>query len=98
MQETLFNYPNLSVRAASVFDLVFSHPETTSIDSSIDSPNWGTIKGVKLGRNSAHNPNTVFKLPILESGEIIECSQVVICTGTFLSGEIHIGNSRVHFL
>lgn len=27
----------------------------------------------------------------LESGEVIKCSQVVICTGTFLSGEIHIG-------
>ncbi|KAK7047759.1 Mitochondrial Translation Optimization [Paramarasmius palmivorus] len=27
----------------------------------------------------------------LESGETFSCSQVVICTGTFLSGEIHIG-------
>ncbi|KAF9267087.1 glucose-inhibited division protein A subfamily [Marasmius fiardii PR-910] len=27
----------------------------------------------------------------LDSGEIFSCSQVVICTGTFLSGEIHIG-------
>ncbi|KAL0571936.1 Mitochondrial Translation Optimization [Marasmius crinis-equi] len=27
----------------------------------------------------------------LESGEVFNCSQVVICTGTFLSGEIHIG-------
>ncbi|KAI0329454.1 glucose-inhibited division protein A subfamily [Cubamyces sp. BRFM 1775] len=30
----------------------------------------------------------------LESGEIITCSQVIICTGTFLSGEIHIGMKR----
>ncbi|KAJ7235073.1 glucose inhibited division protein A-domain-containing protein [Mycena haematopus] len=30
----------------------------------------------------------------LESGEIIGCSQVVLCTGTFLSGEIHIGLNR----
>ncbi|KAH9943613.1 mitochondrial translation optimization protein [Amylocystis lapponica] len=30
----------------------------------------------------------------LESGEIINCSKVVICTGTFLSGEIHIGMKR----
>ncbi|KAF7328794.1 Mitochondrial translation optimization protein 1 [Mycena venus] len=30
----------------------------------------------------------------LESGEIIGCSQVVVCTGTFLSGEIHIGLKR----
>ncbi|KAK7039413.1 mitochondrial translation optimization protein 1 [Favolaschia claudopus] len=30
----------------------------------------------------------------LDSGEIIECSQVVVCAGTFLSGEIHIGLKR----
>ncbi|KAJ7688993.1 glucose inhibited division protein A-domain-containing protein [Mycena rosella] len=30
----------------------------------------------------------------LESGEVIGCSQVVVCTGTFLSGEIHIGLKR----
>ncbi|KAJ6552086.1 glucose inhibited division protein A-domain-containing protein [Mycena vulgaris] len=30
----------------------------------------------------------------LETGEIIGCSQVVVCTGTFLSGEIHIGLKR----
>jgi len=28
---------------------------------------------------------------IVETGDVIPCSQVVICTGTFLSGEIHIG-------
>ncbi|KAG9019250.1 Mitochondrial Translation Optimization [Tulasnella sp. 427] len=27
----------------------------------------------------------------LDTGEVIRCSSVVICTGTFLSGEIHIG-------
>ena len=27
----------------------------------------------------------------LDTGEMIECSEVVICTGTFLAGEIHIG-------
>ncbi|KZT66489.1 glucose-inhibited division protein A subfamily [Daedalea quercina L-15889] len=30
----------------------------------------------------------------LDTGEIVKCSQVVICTGTFLSGEIHIGMKR----
>ncbi|CAE6482636.1 unnamed protein product [Rhizoctonia solani] len=28
----------------------------------------------------------------LDTGEMIECSEVVICTGTFLAGEIHIGH------
>lgn len=32
-----------------------------------------------------------FIFPSAESGEIVRCSQAVICTGTFLSGEIHIG-------
>lgn len=27
----------------------------------------------------------------IDTGDVIPCSQVVICTGTFLSGEIHIG-------
>jgi tRNA uridine 5-carboxymethylaminomethyl modification enzyme len=26
-----------------------------------------------------------------DTGEVIKCTQVVLCTGTFLSGEIHIG-------
>ena len=38
--------------------------------------------------------------PFPETGEVVPCSQVVICTGTFLSGEVHIGQSFalvVHF-
>ncbi|KLO18646.1 glucose-inhibited division protein A subfamily [Schizopora paradoxa] len=31
----------------------------------------------------------------LETGEVIGCSKVVLCTGTFLSGEIHIGPRRI---
>ncbi|KAF9447052.1 glucose-inhibited division protein A subfamily [Macrolepiota fuliginosa MF-IS2] len=30
----------------------------------------------------------------LDTGQVINCSQVVICTGTFLGGEIHIGMKR----
>ncbi|KAH7922233.1 glucose-inhibited division protein A, partial [Leucogyrophana mollusca] len=75
MQDIIFNYPNLSVRAASVFDLVFSHDASTS--SSAAPPIWGAVEGVRL-----------------DTGDVIKCSQVVICTGTFLSGEIHIGMKR----
>ncbi|KAG8992861.1 Mitochondrial Translation Optimization [Tulasnella sp. JGI-2019a] len=77
MQKTIFNYPNLDVRAASVFDLVFDHDNIdpgSSSSPSTSSPRWGKVTGVKL-----------------DSGEVIPCSSVVICTGTFLSGEIHIG-------
>ncbi|KAF4565410.1 Mitochondrial Translation Optimization [Pleurotus pulmonarius] len=62
MQHILFNYPNLDVRAGSVFDLLLDDAK---------------VAGVKL-----------------DSGENIHCSQVIICTGTFLGGEIHIGQKR----
>ncbi|KAH9912974.1 glucose-inhibited division protein A subfamily [Epithele typhae] len=74
MQAALFNYPNLDIRAGSVFDLVLSHPTTSS--SVTDFPR-SEVRGVKL-----------------DTGDVITCSQVVICTGTFLSGEIHIGTRR----
>ena len=31
---------------------------------------------------------------IADSGEVIDCSQVVVCTGMFLSSEIHMGTSQ----
>ncbi|KAG6372706.1 mitochondrial translation optimization protein [Boletus reticuloceps] len=74
MQDIIFNYPNLDVRAASVSDLVFDHQMASS---SSNHSIWGTVTGVRLG-----------------TGDVIPCSQVVICTGTFLSGEIHIGMKR----
>ena len=41
MQSLLFNYPDLEVRAGSVFDLLFD-------DSNVGNP-WGKVVGVKLG-------------------------------------------------
>ncbi|KAI0824423.1 glucose-inhibited division protein A subfamily [Trametes gibbosa] len=71
MQEALNRYPNLDIRAGSVFDLVLGpSPMVHDLPRS-------EVQGVKL-----------------DSGEVIQCSQVVICTGTFLSGEIHIGMKR----
>ncbi|KAG1745087.1 mitochondrial translation optimization protein [Suillus paluster] len=74
MQNIIFGYPNLDVRAASVFDLLFDNSPSTSASSST----WGTVTGVRL-----------------ETGDVIKCSKVVICTGTFLGGEIHIGMRRI---
>ncbi|EIW52602.1 glucose-inhibited division protein A subfamily [Trametes versicolor FP-101664 SS1] len=71
MQNALKHYPNLDIRAGSVFDLVLGPPPMSH-----DIPR-SEVKGVKL-----------------DTGEVITCSQVVICTGTFLSGEIHIGLKR----
>ncbi|KAA1470905.1 mitochondrial translation optimization protein [Dentipellis sp. KUC8613] len=77
MQATLFSYPNLDIRAGSVFDLVLDHSRANTTSGPNGSSVYAAVNGVKL-----------------DSGEIIKCSQVVICTGTFLSGEIHIGMKR----
>lgn len=51
MQETLFNYPNLHIRAASVFDLSVDRSSkddaSTSINHSVH--RTGSIAGVRLG-------------------------------------------------
>lgn len=77
MQETLFSYPNLHVRTASVFDLTVDRSPKNAASTSMEHSAYrtGSITGVKL-----------------DSGEVIPCTSVVICTGTFLSGEIHIGD------
>ncbi|KAI0263638.1 mitochondrial translation optimization protein [Gloeopeniophorella convolvens] len=77
MQHTLHNYPNLDIRAGSVFDLVFNHTIPPDNVPSSSQSIWGTVDGVRL-----------------DTGEVIKCTQVVLCTGTFLSGEIHIGMKR----
>ena len=66
MREELESYPNLSIVAGSVADIIVSKDDAQSLH--------GKITGVRL-----------------ESGEVIPTNQVVITTGTFLGGEIHIG-------
>ncbi|KAF8497777.1 mitochondrial translation optimization protein [Russula emetica] len=77
MQNLLLNYPNLDVRAGSVFDLVFNPNVPPAYESSSSQNVFAAIDGVRL-----------------DTGEVIKCTQVVLCTGTFLSGEIHIGMKR----
>lgn len=43
MQQLLFNYPGLDVRAGSVFDLIFDRESTSSNI-------WGKVIGVQLGK------------------------------------------------
>jgi len=73
MQNIIFGYPNLDVRAASVFDLVFDHgvPPSTSTFSST----WGTVTGVRLGAR-ATNAHTTKRLTdtFLRDGR---CDQVL---------------------
>src|SRR5882757_2954544 len=47
MQSIIFGYPNLDVRSASVFDLVFDNSIAPSTSTS--SSTWGTMTGVRLG-------------------------------------------------
>ncbi|KAH9961894.1 glucose inhibited division protein A-domain-containing protein [Russula dissimulans] len=77
MQHHLLNYPNLDVRAGSVFDLVLDHTVPPTHEPNSTQNVWATVDGVRL-----------------DTGELIKCTQVVLCTGTFLSGEIHIGMKR----
>ncbi|KAF9393711.1 Mitochondrial Translation Optimization [Podila verticillata] len=72
MQKALHEYPNLTIKAGSVSDIVLGAeilPPTPGQHNV-----QGEIKGIKL-----------------ESGEVIHAPKVVITTGTFLRGEIHIG-------
>ncbi|KAL1919142.1 uncharacterized protein VTP21DRAFT_2524 [Calcarisporiella thermophila] len=69
MQEHLSAYPNLTIKAGSVEDILIRHEENFS-----PMQVYGNIQGVRL-----------------DSGEVIYAPKVVITTGTFLRGEIHIG-------
>ncbi|KAG0053671.1 Mitochondrial Translation Optimization [Gryganskiella cystojenkinii] len=72
MQKALHEYPNLTIKAGSVSDIVLGAeilPPTPGQNNV-----QGEIKGIKL-----------------ESGEVIHAPKVIITTGTFLRGEIHIG-------
>ncbi|KAI5121520.1 hypothetical protein M0805_002581 [Coniferiporia weirii] len=56
----------------------------------------GSVFDVILDETSAdHQRSLLVRGVQLESGEQILCSQIVVCTGTFLSGEIHIGSRRI---
>ncbi|KAG0022924.1 Mitochondrial Translation Optimization [Entomortierella chlamydospora] len=72
MQKALHEYPNLTIKAGSVSDIVLGAeilPPTPGQNTV-----QGEIKGIKL-----------------ESSEVIHAPKVIITTGTFLRGEIHIG-------
>ncbi|KAI0860978.1 mitochondrial translation optimization protein [Xylaria cubensis] len=69
MREELQTYPNLSIIAGSVSDIVVDENVTDQ-----NSAAKSRITGVRL-----------------ETGEVLPTTQVIITTGTFLGGEIHIG-------
>ncbi|CAG8477868.1 9561_t:CDS:10 [Ambispora gerdemannii] len=82
MQECLSNYPNLEIRSGSVHDIIMTHPSSISLDTT-------------TSRNRDSSPPCYGQAQgvRLESGELIKASKIIITTGTFLQGEIHIGKT-----
>lgn len=77
MREELVGYPGLSVVLGSVSDIVVGEEEEEG---------EGTVDAE--GKRRRRKKITGVRL---ESGEVMPTGQVVITTGTFLGGEIHIG-------
>ncbi|KAJ2645890.1 Mitochondrial Translation Optimization [Coemansia sp. RSA 1250] len=82
MLETLQSYAGLDIKAGSVADIILERPaelDTKSLKRLADQDSLSaTSSAAVLGVR-------------LESGEVIHSRRVVITTGTFLGGEIHIG-------
>ncbi|EPB89815.1 tRNA uridine 5-carboxymethylaminomethyl modification enzyme GidA [Mucor circinelloides 1006PhL] len=75
LQSYLNNYPNLTIQSGSVSDLVLNDSVTEEEHQKMVSK--GASQIVKGVR--------------LENGQVIRASNVIITTGTFLGGEIHLG-------
>ncbi|ORY97572.1 glucose inhibited division protein A-domain-containing protein [Syncephalastrum racemosum] len=75
LQAYLNRYPNLTIRSGSVADLVLTKGDDDVDHTAIQRK--GAMAAVRGIR--------------LENGEIISAPNVVITTGTFLGGEIHLG-------
>ncbi|KAF5095090.1 hypothetical protein D0Z00_003271 [Geotrichum galactomycetum] len=75
MQKELENYPNLDIEEDSVADILIDHSASAAAE----------------GNESCSEHQGTVRGVVLESGRMIATSNVVITTGTFLSGEIHIG-------
>ncbi|KAG8925493.1 Mitochondrial Translation Optimization [Tulasnella sp. 418] len=50
MQQTLSNYPNLTIRAGSVFDLLYDHTHAGINSLTGAPPHWASVAGVRLGK------------------------------------------------
>ncbi|KAG1393199.1 hypothetical protein G6F60_011637 [Rhizopus arrhizus] len=75
MHEYLKDYPNLTIKAGSVADLVLNDGMTEKeYAQMIKKGASQMVKGVRL-----------------DTGQVIRAPNVVITTGTFLGGEIHLG-------
>ena len=58
MQHTLLRYPNLDVRAGSVFDLVLNHTNPPAYVPDYGQNVWATVDGLRLGRTCSYRPES----------------------------------------
>ena len=82
MQAELNSVKNLTLLEGSVSDLLITPLQSESNTSKT----VGKIQGIALGTSLDH-----LYLNDIGNGGVIHASQVIITTGTFLGGEIHIG-------
>ncbi|KAJ1938937.1 Mitochondrial Translation Optimization, partial [Linderina macrospora] len=82
MHETLGSYPGLTLKAGSVADILLERPRELDEQS---------LKRLASQESANAQASAAVTGVRLESGEIIRTRKVVITTGTFLGGEIHIG-------
>ncbi|KAI7869081.1 glucose inhibited division protein A-domain-containing protein [Spinellus fusiger] len=75
LQDYLKDYPNLTIQTGSVADLIFSMDASSECNQNMEGKN--AISSLKGIR--------------LESGQEIRAPNVILTTGTFLGGEIHLG-------
>src|SRR5205085_2517063 len=88
IQEYLFNYPNLTVKAGSIHDILMAHQPMVFDESGIH-PIYGEVQGVKLDKHSLNaevlkHHNLIYNLFAIDSDEIIYAPKIVLTTGTFL--------------
>ncbi|KAG2199491.1 hypothetical protein INT46_007111 [Mucor plumbeus] len=75
LQSYLKDYPNLTIQAGSVSDLVLND----------------NVTEVEHQKMILKGASQIVKGVRLDNGQVIRASNVVITTGTFLGGEIHLG-------
>ncbi|KAN0039002.1 hypothetical protein ACTA71_001196 [Dictyostelium dimigraforme] len=83
------NNGNLSIKEGMVEDIILDEEQKEEKEKEEEDNNSSSSKDeIKLKKKS-------IKGIVLDNGEIIKCKKVIITTGTFLGGIIHIGNKRI---
>ena len=88
MRQELDAVKNLTLLEGTVADLLITSPNPKLGETK----SYGRVQGIALGIDFSNGYELTY---LADNGEIIHASQVIITTGTFLGGEIHIGMSSL---